>query len=87
MSFETLGLISAVALPLFNIPLVIKIQARKSSKDISMTWAWGVYVCLWGMLPAGLMSEDFVFRAFAIVNIVFFTGVMVQVMRFRNGSV
>jgi len=82
-AIETLGLVSAVVLPLCNIPLIAKIQARKSSKDISLAWAAGVYLCLWGMLPAGLASSDVVFKVFAVVNVLLFTVVMVQVIRYR----
>ena len=39
---ETLGVIAGIALPLFNIPLILKIIKRKSSQDISLTWVIGV---------------------------------------------
>jgi len=81
---ETVGLISAVTLPLWNIPLIIKIHQRRSSADISMAWALGVWVCLAGMLPAGLASEDVVFKAFAVINVIFFSVVVVQVIRYRR---
>lgn len=74
---------AAVALPFFNIPLIIKIHQRKSSKDISLVWALGVFACLAVMLPAGLRSADPVFRVFAVVNVGFFTAVVVQVLRYR----
>lgn len=80
---ETVGMAAAIALPFFNIPLIVKIQRRKSSKDISMTWALGVFTCLAAMLPAGLRSADPVFRVFAVANLGFFTAVVVQVLRYR----
>jgi len=80
---ETLGMIAAVTLPFFNIPLILRIRRRKSSRDISLAWALGVFGCLAVMLPAGLRSEDLVFRVFAVVNLGFFSAVVVQVLRYR----
>lgn len=79
-----LGMISAVALPFWNIPLIWRIQRRKSSEDISPAWALGVWVCLLGMLPSGLVSPDAVFKIFTVVNLGLFSLVVVQVLRFRR---
>jgi hypothetical protein len=35
------------------------------------------------MFPSGFMSQDTVYRVFTIINMVLFTGVVVQVVRFR----
>jgi uncharacterized protein with PQ loop repeat len=83
---ETLGMIAGITLPLWNIPLIARIQKRRSSKDMSLAWVWGVEVCLLCMLPAGLHSSDLVFKVFSIINVVFFTGVFIQVLRFRRGA-
>ena len=80
---QTVGMIAAVVLPLWNIPLILRIRARRSSKDVSMWWAVGVWVCLMAMLPSGLASPDRVFRLFTIVNFVLFSGVVVYVVRYR----
>ncbi len=77
------GMAAAVALPLFNIPLMLKIEKRRSSQDISLSWVVGVWVCLVLMLPSGLASTDPVYRVFTVVNITLFSGVLVQVLRFR----
>jgi hypothetical protein len=82
---ETLGIIGAVAMPLWNIPLIIRIQKRRSSRDLSLPWAIGIWSCLALMLPSGLTSSDAVYRAFTIANIILFSVVLVQVLRFRNG--
>jgi len=76
-------MISAVALPFCNLPLILRIQQRQSADDISPVWAIGVWICLVGMLPSGLASQDPVFRIFTIVNLALFSGVVVQVLRFR----
>ncbi len=80
---HTLGLIAAVVMPLWNIPLILRIEQRKSSKDISLSWTLGVFVCILLMLPAALRSVDAVLRIYAVLNTVFFAGVTVQVLRYR----
>ena len=79
----TLGLIAAIALPFWNIPLIVKIGKRKSSKDISLAWALGVFVCMLLMLPSGLQSSDLVFRTFTVTNFLLFSGVVFQTLRHR----
>jgi len=81
-----LGLMAAVVLPLWNIPLILRIRRRKSSRDISLLWAVGVFVCLVLMLPSGLSSSDPVFRVFTAINFVLFSTVVAFVLRYRNGS-
>lgn len=82
---RTIGLIAGIILPLWNIPLIVRIQRRRSSQDISLPWALGVFGCLVLMFPSALLSSDTVFKTFSIVNIVLFTAVVVQVLRFRHG--
>jgi hypothetical protein len=79
-----MGQIAAIAMPLFNIPLIVKIVRRRSSADISMSWLMGVWGCAILMAPAGCMSKDIVFRIFNIVNLVLFTGVVIAVWRYRK---
>ena len=83
---QIVGLVGAVMLPFWNIPLMIRIQQRRSAADMSLLWTFGVWICLLAMLPSGLVSPDPIFRAFSVANIVFFTGVVVQVLRFRRGA-
>ena len=72
---EKIALVAAVILPLWNIPMIVRIIRRKSSKDVSLFWAIGVWVCLALMFPAGLRSNDIVWKTFNIINIILFTGV------------
>lgn len=78
-----IGLIAAIILPFWNIPLIVRIEKRKSSDDISLYWIFGVLVCFVLMFPAALISTDNVFKAFSIVNIILFTFVTVEVVRYR----
>ncbi len=81
---QTIGLIAAVALPFWNIPLIVRIGQRKSSRDISLPWALGVLACLLLMLPSALLSPDRVFKVFAVVNVTMFSLVVIQVLRYRR---
>lgn len=80
---KLLGLIAALTLPLWNIPLILKISHRQSSKDFSLWWAFGVWITLLLMLPSALVSDDFVFKVFNVANLAIFTVVVIQVLRHR----
>jgi threonine/homoserine efflux transporter RhtA len=81
---ESLALVAAVVLPLWNVPLIVRVIRRRSSQDISMSWAIGVWVCLVLMAPSGFTSADRVWRAFNIVNFVLFTAVLITVLVYRR---
>ena len=80
---QFLGLIGAIAMPLWNIPLIIKVSRRRSSKDLSVSWAVGVLACLILMLPSALASSELVFKVFALMNLILFSVVVIQVVRYR----
>ena len=80
---EKVGTVSGVALPLFNIPLILKLIKRKSSADFSLSWALGVWICIILMTPQALRSPDTAFRAYGIVNIIFFTVVTFLVVKYH----
>lgn len=80
---HTLGLIASILLPLFNLPLIYRLWQRKSSEDISLTWVFGVFICMIFMLPAALVSPDVIYKVFGIMNLVFFTFVTVLVVYYR----
>ena len=80
-----IGFIAAVVLPLWNIPLIVKIIKRRSSKDISLSWALGVWICILFMFPSGILSTDVTWRTFNIVNIVLFSGVVLVTLKYRKG--
>jgi uncharacterized protein with PQ loop repeat len=81
---ETIGLIAGIILPLWNIPLIMRIERRKSSEDISLYWAVGVWACLVFMFPSALFSKDIVYKIYSMINILFFTIVMIQTVRYRK---
>ena len=77
------GMAASIIMPLFNFPLVYKIWKRKSSTDISLTWALGIWFSILLMLPASLISSDPVFRVFGILNFILFSGVLFVVLKYR----
>ena len=68
---DKIALVASIILPLWNIPLILRIIKRRSSEDISVFWAVGVWICLLGILPSGLKSDFLVWKAFAIGNFLF----------------
>lgn len=81
---DFLGAAAAVIMPMFNIPLILRIVKRKSSEDISIVWVLGVWVCIMLMFPSGLKTDDMVFKLFNWVNVIMFTGVMLVVVKYRK---
>lgn len=71
-------------LPLFNIPLILRIIKRKSADDISLVWLFGVWFCILLMTPAAVISQDIGFRAFGWMNVIFFTGVVVVTIKYHH---
>ncbi len=80
---EKIALIAAIALPFWNIPLIVRVIRRRSSKDISLYWALGVWICFLLMAPEAFRSADPVWRTFNIVNLIFFTAVVTVVLIYR----
>ena len=83
---KTIAFIAAIVLPLFNIPLIVRVIKRRSSRDLSIHWALGVWVCFLLMAPESLRSPDIVWRVFSIMNIALFTCVLIAVLVYRKGK-
>lgn len=83
---DKIALMAAIILPLWNIPLIVRVIKRKSSKDISIYWAIGIWICLLLIAPEGFSSSDPVWRAFNIMNLIFFTAVVIVVLIYRKRS-
>lgn len=81
---KTIALIAAIILPLWNIPLIVRIIKRRSSKDISIPWALGVWICFLLMAPEAFRSPDIVWRAFNVMNLILFTAVVISVLIYRK---
>ncbi len=83
---DKIALVAGIILPFFNIPLIVRIVQRKSSEDISLTWALGVWICIILMAPSAFRSEDIVWRVFSYMNVALFSLVMIFVLRYRMVS-
>ncbi|OGW93446.1 MAG: hypothetical protein A3K16_03215 [Omnitrophica bacterium RIFCSPLOWO2_01_FULL_45_24] len=81
---KTIALIAAIILPLWNIPLIVRVIKRRSSKDISIPWALGVWICFLLMSPEAFRSPDIVWRAFNVMNLILFTAVVSTVLIYRK---
>jgi uncharacterized protein with PQ loop repeat len=81
---QRLAFVAAVILPLWNIPLIIRVIKRRSSADISLYWVLGVWTCFVLMAPEAFRSSDPVWRVFNIMNLVLFSCVVVVVLIFRK---
>jgi len=79
-----IALVAAIILPFWNIPLIVRIIKRKSSQDVSIYWAIGVWICFALMAPSAFISPDLVWRVFNIVNFILFSGVVVTVLAYRR---
>ena len=82
---DKIAFCAAIILPLFNIPLIMKVIRRGSSQDISLCWVLGVWICILLMAPSGFRSEDVVWRTFNYFNVVLFTMVAAVTVRYRKG--
>ncbi len=83
---KTIGLIAAVILPFWNVPLILRIVKRKSSEDFSLFWAVGVWICFILMAPSVFTSTDIVWKVFNIVNLILFSAVAITVLIYRKGK-
>ena len=81
---DKIAFMAAIVLPLFNIPLIVRMVKRKSSKDISLWWVFGVWTCILLMAPSSFQSEDIVWRFFNYNNILFFTAVVFTTIKYRK---
>ena len=80
------GMVGSVVLPFFNIPLILRIIKRKSSADMSLTWAFGIWGSILIMTPQALRSEDPAFRVFGFSNLLLFSVVVFFVVKYRKKS-
>jgi uncharacterized protein with PQ loop repeat len=82
--WDVMGLLAAVVMPIWNVPLIVRIARRKTADDISLAWMWGVWACMVLMLPAAFASRDITLKAFSISNVFFFSGVVIVVLLYRR---
>ena len=82
---KTIGLWAAVILPLWDIPLIVRVIQRKSSQDISMLWVVGLWTTSVLMAPSAFISKDILAMGFNTMNVIMLTGVLIVVIKYRKG--
>ena len=82
---KTIGLLAATILPLWDIPLIVRIVRRKSSQDISLIYAVGIWVTALMMAPSAFVSGDKLAIGFNTMNVIMLTAVMVVTIKYRKG--
>ncbi len=85
--WEKLSFIAAVTMPIWNIPLIVKVIKRRSASDISLGWVFGIWLSFLAMAPGAYLSTDITVKGFAYSNILVFTVVVFVVMRYRKPPV
>lgn len=83
-TLAVISLVAGIVLPFWNIPLIVRVVKRRSSKDISLWWGVGVWASLALMLPHGLMTEEIVLRWFTISNFTLFTITFIIILMYHN---
>ena len=82
---KTIGFWAAVCLPLWDIPLIVRVIKRKSSQDISLIWAVGIWVTAVLMTPSAFISGDKIAIGFNLMNVTMLSAVMIVVIKYRKG--
>lgn len=83
---KTIGFWAAVILPLWDIPLMVRVVQRKSSQDISLVWALGIWISSVLMAPSAFISGDKLAIGFNTMNVIMLTGVVIVVIKYRKGK-
>jgi uncharacterized protein with PQ loop repeat len=86
MPFKTIGFWAAVIMPLWDIPLIMRVIKRKSSQDISKGWITGLWLSSVMMTPSAFIAADKIAIGFNIVNVIMLTAVLVVVIKYRKGN-
>jgi len=84
---KTIGFWAAVILPLWDIPLMVRVIKRRSSQDISLGWILGLWASSVLMAPSAFVSADRTAIGFNIVNVIMLTAVLIVVFKYRRGNI
>lgn len=84
---KTISFWAAVILPLWDIPLMVRIIQRKSSQDISLGWAFGLWSSSVLMAPSAFIAGDKTAMGFNLVNVTMLTAVLIVVFKYRKGKI
>ena len=85
-AWETIGFWAGIMLPLWDIPLIVRIIQRKSSADISLLWIWGLWLTSILMTPSAFMVGNILAIGFNVVNVVMLSIVLIIVIKYQKGA-
>ena len=83
---KMIGLWASIILPLWDIPLIVRIVQRKSSQDISLAWAWGIWITAVMMTPSAYIKGDMLAIGFNTMNLIMLTVVLIVVVKYQKGT-
>jgi hypothetical protein len=84
MNWDTIGFWAGVILPLWDIPLIVRIIRRQSSADISVVWMWGIWASSVLMAPVAFIANNASAIAFNIVNVATLSVLLVVVLKYHQ---
>lgn len=84
--WDTIGLWAGVMLPLWDIPLIVRILRRKSANDISLMWMWGIWLSSVLMAPSAFVAHNKTAIGFNIVNVTMLTILLIVVLKYHRGK-
>jgi uncharacterized protein with PQ loop repeat len=84
--WKTVGFWAGVMLPLWDIPLIVRVVKRKSSEDISLIWAVGLWITSVMMTPNAFITGDKLAMGFDTMNVLMVTVVMIVTIKYRKGA-
>ncbi len=84
ITWGLVGLVAGATMPVWNIPLIVRIIKRKCSDDISLGWLFGVWISILLMVPASISTNEITLKAYTVSNVLFFTAVVVVVLLYRR---
>lgn len=86
MDFNLIGFWAGMILPLWDIPLIVRIIKRKSSADISLGWIWGLWITSVLMTPNAFMVGNHIAIGFNVVNVLMLTILLIVVIKYQKGN-
>ncbi len=85
INWDTIGIWAGAILPLWDIPLIVRIVKRKSAADISLVWMWGLWLSSVLMAPSALMANtNKAAVVFNIVNVLALSALLIVVIKYQK---
>ncbi len=83
MFIKDLGTASSMVVPLFHIPLILKLYKKKSSQEWSVISVCGFWISTLGIQPWAMMTSDKALTILNSLSLLFISVEVVLVLRYR----